>query len=128
MCKNHATIIIEDLKIKNMSKSAKGDIEHPGKNVKAKSGLNRSILDQGWGEFKRQIEYKQKWFGGRVIKVSARYTSQKCSRCFYIDSENRKSQESFACVECGFKENADLNAAMNILAAGQSVIACGEIA
>lgn len=126
ICKNHAHIIVEDLKIKNMSKSAKGDLTNPGRNVKAKAGLNRSILDQGWGEFKRQLNYKAFWFGGSLTEVDPKYTSQKCSSCNYIDKANRKDQESFACMVCGFEMNADLNAAANILAAGQAVSACGE--
>jgi putative transposase len=67
--KNHAIVVVEDLKTANMSKSASGTRENPGKNVKAKSGLNKSILDQGWGEFRRQLEYKQEWRGGKVRAV-----------------------------------------------------------
>ena len=100
-----------------MSKSASGTKENPGKNVKAKSGLNKSILDQGWSEFRRQLEYKQYWRGGKVIAIDPKYTSQKCSSCGEQSSENRKTQERFACVFCGHEENADLNAAKNILAA-----------
>ncbi|WP_150466128.1 RNA-guided endonuclease InsQ/TnpB family protein [Francisella sp. SYW-2] len=82
-------------KIVNMSKSAKGTIEHKSKNVKAKSGLNKSILDQGWYEFARQFEYKSTWYGGEVIRVTPRYTSQTCSNCGYKDSDNRLSQAKF---------------------------------
>jgi len=67
--KNHAMIVIEDLKVSNMSKSAKGTSEKPGRNVKAKSGLNRAILDQGWYEMRRQLEYKQRWQGGQVLAI-----------------------------------------------------------
>ena len=126
ICKNHANIYVEDLIVTNMSKSAKGTIENPGKNVKAKSGLNRAILDQGWGEFRRQLTYKAAWLGGKVISVSAKYTSQTCSNCGHVDKANRKSQEKFACTSCGFEKNADLNAAANILASGQLASACGE--
>lgn len=76
---NHAMIVIEDLRVSNMSKSAKGNAEEHGKNVKAKSGLNKSILDQGWYEFRRQLEYKQLWNGGLVVAVTAQYTSQNLS-------------------------------------------------
>lgn len=79
ICKNHATICIEDLKVSNMSKSAKGTEEMHGKNVKAKSGLNKSILDQGWHEFRRQLIYKSNWNGGTVVAVNPRHTSQKCA-------------------------------------------------
>ncbi len=124
--KNHAMIVIENLKVSNMSKSAKGDAEDHGKNVKAKSGLNKSILDQGWYEFRRQLEYKQSWLGGEVIDVNPAYTSQTCSSCGHKDKANRKTQSKFECVSCGYSENADVQAARNILALGHSVLACGE--
>lgn len=123
----HAMIVIEALQVRNMSKSAKGTIEVKGLNVKAKSGLNRSILDQGWFEFRRQLEYKQAWAGGRVLAINPRYTSQHCSCCGHIANDNRKSQDKFACVSCSYETNADLNAAKNILAAGHAVLACGEM-
>jgi putative transposase len=123
--KSHAIIVIEDLKTANMSKSASGTKENPGKNVKAKSGLNKSILDQSWGEFRRQLEYKQQWRGGQVLAIEPRYTSQKCSKCGKVSPDNRKTQSEFSCVSCGYEENADMNAARNILAAGQAVLACG---
>lgn len=124
---NHAMIVIEDLQVKNMSKSASGNLNKPGRHVKAKSGLNRSILDQGWFEFRRQIEYKQVWRGGDVLAVPPQYTSQRCSCCGTVSKENRPSQAKFACIACGYQANADVNAAMNILAAGHAVLACGEI-
>ncbi|MHC7101166.1 RNA-guided endonuclease InsQ/TnpB family protein, partial [Klebsiella pneumoniae] len=68
--KNHAMIVIEDLKVSNMSKSAAGTVDEPGRNVAAKSGLNRAILDQGWYEMRRQLEYKQRWRGGEVLAVN----------------------------------------------------------
>jgi putative transposase len=125
--KNHAIVILEDLKVRSMTKSAKGTEDAPGKNVAAKSGLNRSILDQGWYEFKRQLKYKQEWAGGMVILVDPRNTSQTCSTCSHTAAENRPSQAQFQCVSCGHTENADLNAARNILAAGRAVLACGDI-
>ena len=112
--KNHAMIVIEDLKVTNMSKSAAGTIETPGRSVKAKSGLNKSILDQGWGEFRRQLEYKQAWRGGEVLAINPRNTSRTCPACGHVSAENRKTQSKFECVECGYAENADLNAAINI--------------
>lgn len=108
------TIVREDLKIKNMTKSAKGTVEKPGKNVKAKSGLNRVIQNAGWSRFNRYCDYKFK----SVIEVDARYTSQKCSICGYVDSKNRKSQSKFNCMSCGHTDHADLNASANILASG----------
>jgi len=125
---NHALIVIEDLQVKNMSKRASGGLATPGRMVKSKSGLNRSILDQGWFEFRRQLEYKQSWLGGEVIAVPPQYTSQRCSCCGSAAKDNRKTQAKFACTSCGYQANADVNAAMNILAAGYAVIACGEVA
>lgn len=126
LSKNHATIVVEDLKIKNISATAKGTLENPGKNVAAKSGLNKSILDQGWGEFIRQLKYKLNWLGGKLLEVPARHTSQKCCVCKHVSQDNRKTQSKFLCVNCGHQENADINAAKNILAAGLAVLACGE--
>lgn len=123
--KNHAMIVIEDLKVSNMSKSAKGTTEQHGRNVRAKSGLNRSILDQGWYEMRRQLEYKQLWRGGQVLSVPPAYTSQRCAGCGHTEKANRQSQSRFECLECGYTENADINGARNILAAGHAVLACG---
>ncbi len=123
--KNHAMIVIEDLKVSNMSKSAKGTAERPGRNVRAKSGLNRSILDQGWYEMRRQLEYKQLWRGGQVLAIPPAYTSQRCACCGHTAKENRQTQSKFVCQVCGYTENADINGARNILAAGHAVLACG---
>ncbi len=123
--KNHAMIAIEDLKVANMSKSAKGSVEKPGKNVAAKSGLNKSILDQGWSEFRRQLEYKQLWRGGDLIAVNPRNTSRTCHLCNHTDKYSRRSQSEFCCTNCGTSLNADCNAAKNILALGHRVLACG---
>lgn len=123
--KNHAIVVVEELQIRNMSRSASGTLENPGKNVRAKSGLNKSILDQGWYEFRRQLEYKLRWRGGEIRTVPAQFTSQRCSRCGEVDKASRKSQSKFECTSCGFKTNADYNAAKNILAAGLAVSACG---
>ncbi len=123
--KNHAMIVIEDLKVSNMSKSAAGTVSQPGRNVRAKSGLNCSILDQGWYEMRRQLEYKQIWRGGQVLAVSPAYTSQRCVCCGHTAKENRPSQSKFECQACGYTANADVNGARNILAAGHAVLACG---
>lgn len=125
LSKNHAMIVIEDLKVSNMSKSAKGTADQHGRNVRAKSGLNRSILDQGWYELRRQLEYKQGWRGGQVLAINPAYTSQKCACCSHTAKENRLSQSKFECQACGYTANADINGARNILAAGHAVLACG---
>ena len=125
LVKNHDLIVIENLKIKNISKSAKGTIENPGKNVKAKSGLNRSVLNEAWRKFFTYLEYKLKLNGGILIKVDPKHTSQTCIQCGHISKDNRKEQAIFKCVKCGYETNADVNAAQNILRrAGLARIAC----
>ena len=123
--KNHATVVMEDLRVKNMSASASGSLERPGRNVRAKSGLNKAILDQGWGEFRRQLGYKLNWSGGVLVVIPPEYTSQTCHVCGNVDKANRVTQAQFVCTACGHSANADHNAALNILAAGQAVSACG---
>lgn len=98
------TVVVEDLKITNMSASGRG-----------KRGLNRSILNQGWGAFAEKLAYKLGERGGALVKVNPAYSSQTCSACGTVDSRSRESQASFACVECGFRANADTNAALIIL-------------
>jgi len=124
--KNHAMVCIEDLQVRNMSKSASGTLEAPGRKVAQKKGLNKAILDQGWGEFRRQLEYKTRWNGGEFVAVPAAYTSQTCPCCGHISRENRQTQTLFACVSCGYENNADHVGAINVLAAGLAVLACGE--
>ena len=109
------TVVVEDLKIKNMTKSAKGTEEKPGKNVAQKKGLNRSITQQSWGMFFEMLEYKLIRNGGSLVKVDPKFTSQICNCCGHKDKKNRRSQSKFVCVSCGFKANADVNAANNIL-------------
>ena len=94
---NHAIVCIEDLQIRNMSKSSKGNAETHGKQVKQKSGLNRAILDQGWGEFRRQLDDKLAWRGGQV------------------SAEHRCTQAQFACIACGYKNHADVVGAINLV-------------
>ena len=127
--KNHATVAMEDLKVRNMSASASGTLEEPGKNVRQKSGLNRSILDQGWGMFKDQLEYKLKRRGGELVLVPPHHTSQKCPMCGHTHKDNRKTQAEFICQECGYENNADIVGALNVLAAGLAVRsnACGGL-
>ena len=119
-------VAVEDLQVRNMSKSAAGTAEKPGKNVAAKSGLNKSILDQGWFEFRRQLDYKLDWNGGILVAVPPQYTSQTCPCCGHVAKANRKTQAKFECVECGYENHADVVGAMNILARGYRAAACGE--
>ena len=119
--KNHAMIYIEDLQVANMSKSAKGTVEQHGKNVAAKSGLNRAILDQSWFEFRRQLSYKTQWRGGFLVAVPPQNSSRTCPCCNHIAKENRQTQAHFECVECGYTENADVVGALNVLAQGRVI-------
>ncbi|RQU45884.1 MULTISPECIES: RNA-guided endonuclease InsQ/TnpB family protein [Burkholderia cepacia complex] len=123
---SHAMVCIEDLQVRNMSRSAAGNTEDPGKNVRTKSGLNKAILDQGWFEFRRQLDYKLAWNGGWLIAVPPANTSRTCPACACVSAENRLTQARFACIECGFEENADVVGAINVLARGHRVAACGE--
>jgi putative transposase len=124
--KNHAMVCIEDLRVRNMSRSAKGNAQRPGKNVRAKSGLNKSILDQGWFEFRRQLHYKLDWNGAILVAVPPHNTSRTCPDCDRITAENRPTQAHFKCVGCGYENDADVVGAINVLARGYRVAACGE--
>jgi len=114
-------IRVEGLKIGNMTRSAKGTPENPGRNVRQKAGLNRGILGSGWGLLVRRLEEKAP---GRVEKIKPHYTSQRCSACGQVDRDSRESQAVFWCTACGFACHADVNAAINI-AAGHAVTARG---
>ena len=105
-------LAIEDLNTKAMTRSARGSAEHPGSNVRQKAGLNREILNTGWSQLRRMLEYK----AAHVEVVPPMYTSQTCRRCGRVDPASRKSQSEFECVHCGHKGNADVNAALNIMA------------
>ena len=115
------TIRVEDLLIKNMTRSAMGSAGNPGRNVRQKSGLNREILRSGWGLLVRRLEEKA---ASRVEKIKPAFTSQRCSACGHVDAKSRESQARFVCTACGFACNADVNAARNI-AAGHAVGARG---
>ena len=111
-------VVVEDLNVQAMTQSAKGTVEQPGTNVKAKSGLNREILASGWGRLERNLDYK----AGLVVKVDPAYTSQTCAVCGHAGKENRKTQATFKCTACGHTANADRNAAVNILDRGLPLI------
>jgi putative transposase len=114
-------IRVEDLQITNMTRAARGTRGDPGRNVRAKAGLNRGILRSGWGVLVRRLEDKAP---GRVEKISPAFTSQRCSACGRVDRGSRESQAVFRCTACGFAGHADVNAAINI-AAGHAVTARG---
>jgi putative transposase len=123
---NHALVCIEDLQVRNMSRSSKGNSERHGKRVKQKSGLNRSILDQGWGEFSRQLAYKIEWNGGMLLAVPPHNTSRTCPSCNHVSKDNRLTQAKFLCVDCGYENHADVVGAINVLERGYRLLACGE--
>ncbi len=126
IAREHARVCIEDLAVRNMSRSASGTVDSPGRNVRAKSGLNKAILDQGWFEFRRQLAYKLAWAGGHLIAVPPANTSRTCPSCSHVAAESRATQARFACVACGHSDHADMVGAINILARGHRVAACGE--
>jgi len=101
-----------------MSQSAAGTVDAPGKNVWAKSALNKAILDQGWYEFRRQLEYKLACNGGHLIVVPPQNTSRTCPCCGHVSADNRQTQARFECVECGYQNHADVVGAINILSRG----------
>jgi putative transposase len=122
IAQNHRVVVLEKLEVTNLVASAKGTTEQPGKNVRAKAGLNRSILDQGWYTFEQMLAYKLKKHGGQLLHVPAAHTSQRCSACGHTAADNRRSQAAFRCLLCGHAENADTNAAKNIWRAGQALL------
>jgi IS605 OrfB family transposase len=117
----HDMIVVEDLKVAQMSRSARGTADAPGRNVRAKAGLNRSIRAQAWGEFRARLETKAATCGVQVVAVNPAHTSQRCHECGHTSPGNRESQAVFQCQGCGHTANADVNAAANILAAGLAV-------
>jgi len=123
LARRFAVIRVEDLRIRAMTRSAKGTLDTPGTNVRQKSGLNRSVLANGWGLLVRRLEQKAP---GRVEQIYPAFTSQRCSDCGHVAAGSRESQSRFRCVACGHADNADVNAARNI-AAGHAVTARGGI-
>ncbi len=124
IARSYDLIRVEDLKVTNMTRSTKGTVDKPGRNIRAKAGLNRAILASGWSLFATRLGHKA---SGRVEKVNPAFTSQRCSGCGHVASESRKSQAVFCCVACRYTDNADVNAAKNI-AAGHAVTARGAFA
>jgi putative transposase len=121
----NALLAIEDLPVKGMTASAVGSLQAPGHNVRQKAGLNRAILRNGWAMARSMLEYKAAWRGVALVVVPPAFTSQQCSGCGHVAAENRKNQALFHCVECGHTENADRNAARNILYRAKQILAGG---
>lgn len=122
LVREHDVIMHEDLQIPNMTKRPKprpaDDGSYEPNGAAAKAGLNKSILDAGWGVFLDVLRAKAEWAGRVVIEVDARHTSQRCSQCGHVAAGNRPSQAEFRCTACGHEAHADVNAAVNILRSG----------
>jgi putative transposase len=114
IAKSHGVVAMEALNIRGMTASAAGTAEEPGRNVAAKSGLNRSILDVSPGAFRIRLGQKLAATGGTLLLVPAAHTSQRCNRCGHVHADNRRDRDRFVCMACGHAEDADLNAARNI--------------
>ncbi|MGW5123769.1 RNA-guided endonuclease InsQ/TnpB family protein [Streptomyces sp. NPDC004069] len=117
LARMYGTVVVEALTITNMVKSAKGTVEEPGRNVKQKAGLNRSITQEAWARTVTMLTYKAARYGATLVKVPAPGTSQRCSACGFTTPGSREDQAAFVCKnpDCGFEANADWNAARNIL-------------
>lgn len=122
--RSYDLIAVEDLRIAHMTHSARGTAERPGRNVAAKAGLNRSITEQSWGIIISQLDYKSRWYGREFVKVDPKYTSQTCSGCGVVASENRQNK-TYNCRSCELRIDADTNAAVNILRRGLSSAGVG---
>ncbi|MFJ8475549.1 RNA-guided endonuclease InsQ/TnpB family protein [Kitasatospora sp. NPDC094011] len=124
----NAVVVLEDLRTRNMTASAVGTVEQPGRNVRQKAGLNRAILDKGWHQLERAVRNAARQTSTVVVLVNPAYTSQTCHACKHVDPKNRKSQADFECTACGHADHADVNAAKNILnAAGHAVSGRGDL-
>ncbi len=119
----YGLIAVENLKVANLTRSARGTADKPGSHVRAKAGLNREILSQNWALLRSQLQYKAEWAGREYVEVDPRYTSQECHRCHARNQPGRS--ETYRCAACGLRMDRDINAAINVLAAG--VIAAGAL-
>ena len=97
-----------------MTRSARGTVDAPGRSVRQKSGLNRAILDKGWGLVIEQLRYKCPQYGSVLVEVPARNTSLQCAACGWTSPDNRPLRAIFLCTRCGHADHADTNAAINI--------------
>jgi putative transposase len=125
LASEHEIVFHEDLNVKQMTASAHGTVANPGKDVKKVASRNRRFLANAHSDFRRMLTYKCERSGARLVAVNPAYTSQTCSQCSHCAPENRQSQAVFLCIACGLNLNADINAALNILAAGLAVTARG---
>lgn len=127
LVQDHDVIVIEDLNVAGMTRSAKNTIDAPGRHVAAKAGLNRGILNHAFGQLRQLLEYKADWYGKQVVVIDRHYPSSKtCSTCGQLNSQLRLHDRTWTCTACQTVHDRDLNAATNICAAGLAVKACGE--
>jgi len=122
LANSHPTIAVEDLDVRSMTRSARGTVAEPGRNVRAKAGLNRAIADSGWSQLRGLLAYKLEERGGELVAVPAHHTSQTCAECGHRAAENRPSRAVFACVACGHGAHADVNAARVIAQRGEAAL------
>lgn len=125
LAKNHSLVVFEDLRVKSMTATAKGTIEEPGKNVRQKAGLNRAILNKGWGAVRDRTAVKALRHGHRVVAVPAAHTSRTCPECGLVDEASRATRSMFICASCGYQAHADTNAAQEILRRGIKLASAG---
>lgn len=116
IARRFGTVVVERLRTKNMTASARGTLAEPGRNVAQKRGLNRAILNVGWHQIEAMLLYK----AHRLVKVNPAFSSQTCASCGTVDSRSRKNQSQFCCAACGHRDNADRNAAVVILHRGNT--------
>lgn len=133
LIRENQTIVLEDLAVRNMSRRCKPkpDPDNPGRYLpngqSAKQGLNRSITDAGWREFRTMLEYKAQWYGRTLTVISRWYpSSQLCSSCGENTGVKPLDVRTWDCPYCGAHHDRDVNAAKNILAAGLAVTVCGD--
>lgn len=120
IAKNHGVIVIEDLKVREMTKTGRGTVEAPGTLVQKRANENRSLLDVSPRMIRSMLEYKAPWYGSRIVVVDPAQTSQCCNACGTVDAASRISRSRFICTNCGSIFDADVNAAKNILKLGIS--------
>ncbi len=113
LCAKNSVVVLEKLNTANMTRSAKGTTDKPGRHVRQKAGLNRAILDKGWYGFKVACQNQARRTGTRIVEVNPAYTSQTCFECQHVDPRSRESQAKFRCTHCRHTDHADVNAAKN---------------
>jgi putative transposase len=122
LAKSHGVVVVEDPRIRNLTRSARGTIEDPGSNVRAKAGLNRSILGMAWGKAGRMLAYRCPLHAAMLVTVDPRNSSVECAGCGHTSPDNRISQATFRCLACRHEANADTNAAQVLLERGLTAL------